>query len=66
MLLLILLPNVKLLQIYRNDILTNAGVPPEDVPVKDVEGEMSEATWNLAVEVLSVKRTAGEFKHKEI
>lgn len=47
-------------------ILTNARVPPEDVPVKDVEGEMSEATWNLAVEVLSVKRTAGESKQKEI
>lgn len=47
-------------------ILTNAGVPPEDVPVKDVEGEMSEATWNLAVEVLSVKRTGGESKQKEI
>lgn len=37
--------------------LTNAGVPPEDVPVKDVEGEVSEATWDLAVEVLPIERT---------
>lgn len=38
-------------------LLTNTGVPPEDVPVKDVEGEMSETTWNLTVEIFPVKRT---------
>lgn len=40
--------------------LTNAGVPPEYVPVENVEGEMSEAAWDLAVEILPVERTAGK------
>lgn len=39
-------------------LLTDAKVPPEDVPVEDVEGEVSEAAWNLTVEVLPVERTA--------
>lgn len=39
-------------------IPTDTGVPPEDVPVEDVEGQMSEAAWDLTVEVLAVKRTA--------
>lgn len=38
-------------------LLTYAGVPPEDVPVKDVEGKMPEATWDLAVEVLAIEGT---------
>lgn len=40
--------------------LTNTGVPPEDVPVEDVEGEVSEATWDLAVEVLPIEGTRDE------
>lgn len=46
-------------------LLTDTGVPPEDVPVEDVEGEMSEATWDLAVEVLPIERTGSERRHKE-
>lgn len=38
--------------------LTDAGVPPEDVPVEDVEGEMAEAAWDLAVKVLTVEWAA--------
>lgn len=41
-------------------LLTNTGIPPEDVPVKDVEGEVSEAAWDFAVEVLAIERTGGE------
>ena len=41
-------------------LLTDAGVPPEHVPVEDVEGEVSEAPWDLTVEILPVERTEGE------
>lgn len=43
--------------------LTYTGVPPEDVPVKDVERKMPEATWDLAVEVLAIERTE-QRRHK--
>ncbi len=46
-------------------LLTNTGVPPEDVPVKDVEGEMSEATWNLTVEILPIERAGEERRGEE-
>lgn len=46
--------------IWRSRLLTNAGVPPEHVPVKDVEGEVSEATRDLAVKVFPVEWTAGK------
>lgn len=38
--------------------LTDAGVPPEDVPVEDVEGEVAEAARDFAIEVLAVERAA--------
>lgn len=41
-------------------LLTDTGVPSEDIPVENVKGEVPEATWDLAVEVLPVERTAGE------
>lgn len=44
---------------------TDTWVPPEDVPVKDIEGEMSEATWDLTIEVLSIERTVRERGHKD-
>lgn len=43
-------------------LLTDAGVPPEHVPVEDVEGEVSEATWDLTVEILPIERTESERK----
>lgn len=51
--------------------LTDTRVPPEDVPVEDVEGEVSEATWDLAVEVLPVEgtrheKTQGELYHTNV
>lgn len=45
-------------------LLTDTGVPPEDVPVENVEGEVSEATGDLAVEILPIERTGGERRHK--
>lgn len=45
--------------------LTYTGVPPEDVPVKDVERKMPEATWDLAVEVLTIERTE-QRSHKQL
>lgn len=47
-------------EVYSSCLLTDTGVPPEDVPVEDVEGEVSEATWDLTVKVLPIERTAGE------
>lgn len=44
--------------------LTDTGVPPEHVPVEDVEGEVSEAPWDLTVEVLTIEWTAGGRRHK--
>ena len=41
------------------DKVTDAGVSSENVPVEDVEGEMSKAPRDLAVEVLPVERTGG-------
>lgn len=41
-------------------LLTDTGVPSEDIPVENVKGEVPEATRDLAVEVLPVERTAGE------
>lgn len=46
-------------------LLTYTGVPPEDVPVKDVERKMPEATWDLAVEVLAIERTE-QSRHKHL
>lgn len=37
---------------------TDDGVPSEDVPVEDVEGQVAEASWDLAVEILAVEGTA--------
>lgn len=45
-------------------LLTDAGVPPEHVPVEDVEGEVSEAAGDLTVEVLPIERTEGERRHE--
>lgn len=38
---------------------TDDGVPPEDVPVEDVEGQAAEAAWDLAVEVFTIERAGG-------
>lgn len=49
--------------------LTDAGVPPEDVPVEDVEGEVAEAARDLTIEVFTIERaedkegTEGRFQH---
>lgn len=40
------------------NILTNAGVPSEDISVKYVERKVSEASWYFTVEVFSIERTA--------
>lgn len=45
--------------------LTYTGVPPEDVPVEDVERKMPEASWDLAVEVLAIERTE-QRSHKHL
>ena len=37
---------------------TYDGVPPEDVSVKDVEGQVTETPRNLAVEVFSIEGAA--------
>lgn len=50
---------------WEDGSLTYTGVPPEDVPVKDVERKMPEATWDLAVEVLAIERTA-QRSHKPL
>ena len=39
--------------------VTDAGVSSENVPVKYVEGEVSEAPRDLTVEVLPIERTGG-------
>lgn len=39
-------------------IPTDAGVPPEDVPVEDVEGEVAEAAWDFAVKVFAIEWAA--------
>lgn len=52
--------HVGLWLVYNRCLLTDAGVPSEDVPVEDVEGEVSEATWDLAVEVLPIEGTGDE------
>lgn len=45
--------------------LTNARVPPEHVPVKDVEGEMAETPRDFTVKVFAVERTGeGKTKHE--
>lgn len=41
-------------------ILTDAGVPSEDIPVKDVERKVPKAARYFTVEVFSIKRTARE------
>lgn len=38
-------------------MFTDAGVPPEHIPIKDVEGEVSESARDLAVEILSIEGT---------
>lgn len=45
--------------------LTDAGVPPEDVPVEDVEGEVAEAARDFAVEVFTVEWAAVGEKQRE-
>lgn len=47
-------------------VLTDAGVPPEDVPVEDVEGEVSEAPGDLAVEVLPIEGTGGHTRRTAV
>ena len=37
---------------------TYDGVPPENIPIEDVEGQVPEAPGDLAVEVFSVERAA--------
>lgn len=38
--------------------LTDAGVPPEDVPVEDVEGEVAEAARDFTIKVFAVEWAA--------
>lgn len=53
-----------LAQSSKASIPTDTGVPPEDVPVEDVEGQMSKAAWDLTVEVLAVERAAERAQRK--
>lgn len=46
-------------------ILTNAGVPPEYVPVKEVEGEMTETPGDFTVKVFSIEGAVVEGEEEE-